>query len=198
MFSNTVQRRQTTLVSARYFGVVRCEECLAFGDGNSSRMRPIDGQHQRGAFRRDRALDQRLDEAAVLHDVELKPERLVDARCDILDRADRHRALGEGNAGRLRCAAGVDLAVAMLHSEQADRREDQRHRRGLAEEGLGLAYTFEPAVAELLRSGRLRKVLEPYAPLVPGFFLYYPSRAQSSPALRLFVEAARELSVRAV
>ncbi len=47
-----------------------------------------------------------------------------------------------------------------------------------------------------LRSGRLVRVLEPYAPTVAGFFLYYPSRAQSSAPLRLFVEAAKELALR--
>ena len=72
----------------------------------------IDGQHQRAAFGRDGALDQRLDEAAVLHHVQLEPERLVDIGGDILDRADRHRAQRVGNAGGLRGAAGVDLAVA--------------------------------------------------------------------------------------
>ncbi|MFY0566011.1 LysR family transcriptional regulator [Archangium lansingense] len=68
----------------------------------------------------------------------------------------------------------------------------------LAEEGLGLAYAFEPVVAEQLRTGRLVLVLEPYAPTVPGFFLYFPSRAQRSTPLRLFVEAAKELAARAV
>ena len=68
----------------------------------------------------------------------------------------------------------------------------------LAEDGMGLAYAFEPAVEEKLRSGRLRRVLEAYAPTVPGFFLYYPSRAQRSAPLRLFVEAARELAAKAV
>ncbi|MFP2961133.1 LysR family transcriptional regulator [Myxococcus sp. 1LA] len=63
----------------------------------------------------------------------------------------------------------------------------------MAEKGLGLAYAFEPAVEEQLRTGRLVRVLETYAPEVPGFFLYYPSRAQRSGALRLFVETAREL-----
>ncbi|MDI1481125.1 LysR family transcriptional regulator [Polyangium sp. y55x31] len=67
----------------------------------------------------------------------------------------------------------------------------------MAEEGLGLAYAFEPMVAEQLRTGRLERVLEAYAPRVPGYFLYYPSRAQSSPALRLFVDVARELLVHA-
>jgi len=68
----------------------------------------------------------------------------------------------------------------------------------LAQEGLGLAYAFEPVVAERLRTGQLVRVLEPYAPTVPGFFLYFPSRAQRSTPLRLFVEAARELAARRV
>ncbi len=68
----------------------------------------------------------------------------------------------------------------------------------MAEQGLGLAYAFEPMVMDQLRTGRLQRVLEPYAPTVPGFFLYFPSRAQRSTPLRLFVEAAKELSVRGV
>jgi DNA-binding transcriptional LysR family regulator len=67
-----------------------------------------------------------------------------------------------------------------------------------AEQGLGLAYTFEPMVMEQLRSGRLKRVLEPYAPSVPGYFLCYPSRARQSGPLRLFVEAAKELAVRSL
>ena len=61
-----------------------------------------------------------------------------------------------------------------------------------AKQGLGLSYMFEPLIAEQLRSGRLRRVLEPYAASVPGFFLYYPSRAQRSEPLRLFIDAVRE------
>lgn len=61
-----------------------------------------------------------------------------------------------------------------------------------AEQGLGLSYMFEPLVAEHLRTGKLRCVLEPYAASVPGFFLYYPSRAQRSEPLRLFIETVRE------
>jgi DNA-binding transcriptional LysR family regulator len=68
----------------------------------------------------------------------------------------------------------------------------------MAEKGLGLAYAFEPTVRDRLRDGRLRCVLEPYAATTPGFFLYFPSRAQRSAPLRLFVDAARELTVRAV
>ena len=68
----------------------------------------------------------------------------------------------------------------------------------MAERSLGLAYAFEPMVSEQLRAGRLRRVLEPYAASAPGYFLYFPSRAQRSTPLRLFVLAAKELAVRAV
>jgi hypothetical protein len=51
-------------------------------------------------------------------------------------------------------------------------------RTALAEQGVGLAYVFEPSVQEQLRDGRLRLVLGSYAATVPGFFLYYPSQAQ--------------------
>lgn len=62
----------------------------------------------------------------------------------------------------------------------------------LATLGLGLAYVPEPLFEAELRSGRLTVVLGAYAPTVPGFFLYYPSRSQRSTPLRLFVEVARE------
>jgi DNA-binding transcriptional LysR family regulator len=66
--------------------------------------------------------------------------------------------------------------------------------RALALAGVGLVYTFEPLIADDLRRGSLRLVLEAYAAAVPGFFLYFPSRAQVSPALRAFVDVARELA----
>jgi DNA-binding transcriptional LysR family regulator len=40
-------------------------------------------------------------------------------------------------------------------------------------------------VAEGLHTGRLRTVLESYAPTVPGFFLYYPPRAELARAAPL-------------
>jgi DNA-binding transcriptional LysR family regulator len=67
----------------------------------------------------------------------------------------------------------------------------------MAEQGLGLAYAVEPMVMEQLLTGRLQRVLEPYAPTVPGWFLYFPSRARRSAPLRLFVETAKELAVKA-
>ncbi len=71
---------------------------------------------------------------------------------------------------------------------------DTELMRALAISGVGLLYMFEPVIADELRRGSLRLVLEQYAPAVPGFFLYFPSRAQVSPALRAFVDVARELA----
>jgi DNA-binding transcriptional LysR family regulator len=75
---------------------------------------------------------------------------------------------------------------------------DARLNASLAEQDMGLVYALEPMVLEQLRSRRLKVVLERYAPTVPGFFLYFPSVARRSPPLRLFVEAAKELALRAV
>lgn len=64
--------------------------------------------------------------------------------------------------------------------------------RVLALAGVGLFYALEPLIADEIARGRLRLVLEPYAPTVPGLFLYFPSGAQISPAFRAFVDVARE------
>ena len=69
---------------------------------------------------------------------------------------------------------------------------DHRLMVAMAEAGVGLAYLPEPEVAARLKHGSLRLVLEPFAARVPGLFLYFPSRAQVSPAFRAFVETARE------
>jgi DNA-binding transcriptional LysR family regulator len=65
--------------------------------------------------------------------------------------------------------------------------------RTLAVAGVGLVYMVDAQLEDDLRRGRLRLVLEAYAAAVPGFFLYFPSRAQVSPALRAFVSVAREV-----
>lgn len=63
----------------------------------------------------------------------------------------------------------------------------------LAEQGLGLVYAFEPAVREQLESGRLVRVLEAYAPTVPGFFLYFPSRAEEASVASLKSARSKDL-----
>ncbi|MFM0693967.1 LysR family transcriptional regulator [Paraburkholderia sp. SIMBA_055] len=59
---------------------------------------------------------------------------------------------------------------------------------GAAVEGIGLAQLPEPMVAEGLRTGKLVAVLERFAPMMPGVFLYYPSRRQIMPKLRAFID----------
>jgi len=60
-----------------------------------------------------------------------------------------------------------------------------------AVKGKGLAYTLDPTAAPLVAQGKLQRVLEPYCPSSPGFFLYFPSRAQVMPKLRAFIDYAR-------
>lgn len=57
--------------------------------------------------------------------------------------------------------------------------------------GLGLAYELDPVVAPLVDAGLLERVLEPYCPHTPGFFLYYPARGQVMPKLRAFIDHAK-------
>lgn len=61
---------------------------------------------------------------------------------------------------------------------------------------LGLAYVPEPMVAKELKRGQLESVLDAFAPKVPGYFLYYPSRTQCTTPLRLFIETAKNLTLR--
>ena len=59
---------------------------------------------------------------------------------------------------------------------------------GAALDGMGLAQVPGPIAAEALRAGRLVEVLAPFAPTVPGIFLYYPGRRQILPKLRAFID----------
>lgn len=59
---------------------------------------------------------------------------------------------------------------------------------GAAVEGVGLAQLPAPMVARSVAEGRLQHVLEPFAPLTPGVFLYHPGRHQVMPKLRAFIE----------
>jgi DNA-binding transcriptional LysR family regulator len=57
-----------------------------------------------------------------------------------------------------------------------------------AKQGLGLAHLMEDLVREDLASGELMRVLEDWCPFFPGFYLYYPSRAQMPLKLRVLVD----------
>ena len=64
-------------------------------------------------------------------------------------------------------------------------------------DGLGLAYVMEDRAAPLLKQGRLVRLMEDWTPSFPGFFLYYPSRAQTPAALSAFIAVLRQCRVRA-
>ncbi|TBD03508.1 LysR family transcriptional regulator [Rhizobium leguminosarum] len=57
--------------------------------------------------------------------------------------------------------------------------------------GVGLAYLFEDHARDEIESGRLVTVLDDWNPLFDGYFLYYPSRRQMSPAFSVLVDALR-------
>ncbi|MBC8731732.1 LysR family transcriptional regulator [Paraburkholderia sp. UCT2] len=69
---------------------------------------------------------------------------------------------------------------------------------GAAIEGVGLAQLPEPMAAEGLRTGKLVHVLKAYAPMVPGVFLYYPSRRQIMPKLRAFIDHVKSRAPRSM
>ena len=56
-----------------------------------------------------------------------------------------------------------------------------------------MAYTFDIAVADHIRAARLIRVLEPFSPRYPGFYIYYTGRRQVPLKLRRFIEFARRL-----
>jgi len=63
-----------------------------------------------------------------------------------------------------------------------------------AVEGLGLAQVPEPITAGAVKAGKLVRVLEPFAPMAPGLFLYYPGNRQMMPKLRAFIDHVKSRS----
>jgi DNA-binding transcriptional LysR family regulator len=61
--------------------------------------------------------------------------------------------------------------------------------------GLGVAFLPEEELAPHIEQGRLMRVLEDWCQPFAGYFLYYPSRRQPSPAFSLVVNALRMESV---
>lgn len=57
--------------------------------------------------------------------------------------------------------------------------------------GYGIAYLPENIVTEHIASGRLIQVLDDWSPMFAGYYLYYPSRRQNSPAFSVVVDALR-------
>jgi DNA-binding transcriptional LysR family regulator len=55
----------------------------------------------------------------------------------------------------------------------------------------GLAFVPEDMVSEYIAAGKLVRVLDDWCQPYPGYYLYYPSRRQSSRALAVVIEALR-------
>ena len=65
-------------------------------------------------------------------------------------------------------------------------------------EGLGVAFLPEEEFAPHIEVGRLVRVLEDRCPAFSGYYLYYPSRRQPSPAFSLVAHALRVTGPRGV
>lgn len=58
--------------------------------------------------------------------------------------------------------------------------------------GYGLAYLPEDMVAAHVKAGALQSVLDDWAPVFPGYHLYYPSRRHASSAFAVVLNALRQ------
>jgi len=63
--------------------------------------------------------------------------------------------------------------------------------RQAALDGVGIAYLPESYVRAFVDDKRLMRVLGDWSPPFPGYYLYYPSRRQQSPAFALLVDELR-------
>jgi DNA-binding transcriptional LysR family regulator len=59
---------------------------------------------------------------------------------------------------------------------------------GAAIQGVGLAQLPGPVAAQSLKAGELVPLLEAFAPMAEGMFLYYPRHRQMPPKLRAFID----------
>jgi DNA-binding transcriptional LysR family regulator len=57
-----------------------------------------------------------------------------------------------------------------------------------ATSGMGLLYFAEEFIRDKIEAGKLEVVLEQYAAVSDGFYLYYPKRSQVLPKLRAFID----------
>jgi DNA-binding transcriptional LysR family regulator len=58
----------------------------------------------------------------------------------------------------------------------------------LATAGVGITFGMEESFRRLIERGELVAILEEYCPFFAGFYLYYPSRRNVAPKLRVLVE----------
>jgi DNA-binding transcriptional LysR family regulator len=58
----------------------------------------------------------------------------------------------------------------------------------------GIIYTTQDAIKDQVKSGKLEIILSQFAPTSAGFYLYYPSKAQVLPKLRVFIEHVKNFT----
>jgi DNA-binding transcriptional LysR family regulator len=68
------------------------------------------------------------------------------------------------------------------------------HMVDAALDGLGIAFLPEAEFEPHIQEGRLIRVLEAWCSPFPGYYLYFPSRKQHSPAFSLVMDALRQLT----
>lgn len=116
-----------------------------------------------------------------------RPEALRDHACLRLRRSGGALALWEFRDG------DREVEVAVSGPLIAN---DFPTLQGAALEGMGLVQLPEPIAAGDLAVGRLVEVLDRFAPMTPGVFLYHPGRRQVMPKLGAFIEHVKERSRR--
>ena len=117
-----------------------------------------------------------------------RPERIDDLRAHACLRIRR----ANGSIGPWSFLNGNTPIEAMVSGPLIVR--DYPTMLGAAIEGMGLAQVPGPIAAGPVQAGKLVRVLEPFAPMAPGVFLYYPSRHQMMPKLRAFIDHVKSRS----
>lgn len=117
------------------------------------------------------------------HALPQTPHELVDQNCVMARLPTSQRIYAwefEKNGKPLNVNVRGQLTVTSYHA-QID----------AALDGIGIIFTPEDNIKSLLDSGALVRVLDDWCPPFDGYYLYYPNRQLSSPALKLLVDSLR-------
>jgi DNA-binding transcriptional LysR family regulator len=112
------------------------------------------------------------------------PNDLLQHRCLRIRLGDERIYRWEFENGEEELALTVPGAITIDETQVA---------RTLALRGAALMYAPEPSVAPHIEAGTLKVVLAAWAPMGPGYHIYYSSRRQLPTGLRLLIELIREM-----
>lgn len=113
------------------------------------------------------------------------PRDLRKHNCIRFRLADGTIAKWEFEKGRRKLAVAVDGSLIV---------DDVDLMLRGALDGVGIGYLLEPYVSSFLQEGRLVPVLEDWSPHFSGWHIYYPSRRQMHPPLKVFIEFVRNMN----